>query len=80
MTVATTDPATRRWTGVRVGRVGATGTWPYDEKWFVPRVTLDHVLADRRIGITGYEVFPIRGGDDRAVLAELALPALMLPS
>jgi endonuclease/exonuclease/phosphatase (EEP) superfamily protein YafD len=54
---------------------GFAGTWPYDEKWFVPAVTLDHVLADRRIGITGYEVFPIPRGDHRAVLAELALPS-----
>jgi endonuclease/exonuclease/phosphatase family metal-dependent hydrolase len=37
-------------------------------------VTIDHVLADRRLGIVEYDVEGIPGSDHRAVEAELALP------
>ena len=40
----------------------------------IPPVTIDHVLADRRLGIVSYSVADIPGSDHRAVEAELALP------
>jgi endonuclease/exonuclease/phosphatase (EEP) superfamily protein YafD len=53
---------------------GLTGTWgPYDGDR-IPPVTLDHVLADRRIGVAEVRVFPISKSDHRAVLAVLVLP------
>jgi endonuclease/exonuclease/phosphatase family metal-dependent hydrolase len=54
---------------------GLTPTWPYDEKWWVPGVTIDHILADRRVGVTGYGVHRVPRSDHRAVFAELRLPA-----
>jgi len=39
----------------------------------IPPVTIDHVLADRRLGIVSYSVADIPGSDHRAVEAELAL-------
>jgi endonuclease/exonuclease/phosphatase (EEP) superfamily protein YafD len=59
---------------------GLSPTWPYDDSWpygdrRLPGVTIDHVLADRRIGIAAYRVYPVPGSDHRAVYAELALPA-----
>jgi len=54
---------------------GLVGTWgPYDGSW-VPPVTIDHVLADRRIGVRAVSVHRVSGSDHRAVYAELALPA-----
>ncbi|NJC68136.1 endonuclease/exonuclease/phosphatase family protein [Planosporangium thailandense] len=53
---------------------GLAATWPYDEKWWIPGVTLDHVLADRRVGVAGYDVYRIPRSDHRAVFAELVLP------
>ncbi len=53
---------------------GLTGTWgPYDGDR-IPPVTLDRVLADRRIGVEEVRVFGIPGSDHRAVLAVLRLP------
>jgi endonuclease/exonuclease/phosphatase (EEP) superfamily protein YafD len=52
---------------------GLTPTWPYDERWWIPGVTIDHVLADRRVGVTAYDVYPIPGSDHRAVFAELVV-------
>lgn len=43
-----------------------TGIWP-------PPITIDHVLADERLGIVGYEVEPLPGSDHRAIYADLAL-------
>lgn len=40
----------------------------------IPPVTIDHVLADRRLGIVSYAVADIPGSDHRAVEAELVLP------
>jgi endonuclease/exonuclease/phosphatase (EEP) superfamily protein YafD len=51
---------------------GLTMTWPYDKLF--PRVALDHVLADRRVGVRRVAVYPVPGSDHRAVLAELVLP------
>ncbi|MFR9778639.1 endonuclease/exonuclease/phosphatase family protein [Micromonospora sp. MS34] len=53
---------------------GLAGTWgPYDGDR-IPPVTIDHVLADRRIAVRAVEVHPLPGSDHRAVLAELRLP------
>jgi hypothetical protein len=56
------------------GRGFAT-SWPYDERWWIPGVTIDHVLADRRVGVARYAVHPVPRSDHRAVFAELVLPA-----
>ena len=37
-------------------------------------MTIDHVLADRRLGIAGYGVDALPGSDHRAIHAELVLP------
>jgi endonuclease/exonuclease/phosphatase family metal-dependent hydrolase len=37
-------------------------------------VTIDHVLADRRVGVREVEVLEIPGSDHSAVLAEIVLP------
>lgn len=53
---------------------GLTGTWgPYDGD-LIPPVTIDHVLADRRIAARSVDVFRLPGSDHRAVLATLTLP------
>ncbi|GIJ69280.1 endonuclease/exonuclease/phosphatase family protein [Virgisporangium ochraceum] len=53
---------------------GLRPSWPYDEKWFMPGVTLDRVLADRRIGVRAARPYRIRGTDHKAFYAELVLP------
>jgi endonuclease/exonuclease/phosphatase (EEP) superfamily protein YafD len=53
---------------------GLAPTWPVTGM-LVPGVTIDHVLADRRVGVTAYRVFAVPGTDHRAVYAELVLPA-----
>ncbi|MFU8871109.1 endonuclease/exonuclease/phosphatase family protein [Micromonospora sp. SL4-19] len=53
---------------------GLAGTWgPYDGD-SIPPVTIDHVLADRRIAVRSVAVHALPGSDHRAVLAELRLP------
>jgi endonuclease/exonuclease/phosphatase (EEP) superfamily protein YafD len=52
---------------------GLVPTWPYDGRP-VPRVTIDHVLADRRIGVRKVSVHPVPDSDHRAVVAALTLP------
>lgn len=53
---------------------GLTATWgPYDGDR-IPPVTLDRVLADRRIGVHEVRVFDLLGSDHRPVLAVLKLP------
>ncbi|MEI4271693.1 endonuclease/exonuclease/phosphatase family protein [Klenkia sp. LSe6-5] len=39
-----------------------------------PRLTIDHVLVDRRVGVAGFSVHDLPGSDHRAVVAELVLP------
>jgi endonuclease/exonuclease/phosphatase family metal-dependent hydrolase len=39
-----------------------------------PRLALDHVLVDPRIGISSVEFVSVRGSDHRAVVADLVLP------
>ena len=52
---------------------GLKATWPHGRR-FPPPVTIDHVLADSRIGVRAFSVHAITGTDHRAVLAELVLP------
>jgi endonuclease/exonuclease/phosphatase (EEP) superfamily protein YafD len=51
---------------------GLVMTWPYDKVF--PRIALDHVLADRRVGVRRVVVHPLVNTDHRAVYAELVLP------
>jgi endonuclease/exonuclease/phosphatase (EEP) superfamily protein YafD len=51
---------------------GLKPTWPYDRS--LPKVTLDHILVDRRIGVRRFTTYPVRQTDHRAVFAELVLP------
>ncbi len=55
---------------------GLEPTWPFgDSRYELPPVTLDHVLADRRLGIVSYAVEDaLPGTDHLPVHAELALP------
>ena len=53
---------------------GWIGTWgPYDGDP-IPPVTIDHVLADERIGVRDVAVHDIKGSDHRAVIARLTVP------
>lgn len=52
---------------------GLTPTWPYDGRPF-PVVTLDHVLADPRIGIASFRADPVAHTDHRSIFASLTLP------
>ena len=53
---------------------GLIGTWgPYDGDP-LPPVTIDHVLADRRLGVGAVSVHGIPDSDHRAVIAELRIP------
>jgi endonuclease/exonuclease/phosphatase family metal-dependent hydrolase len=56
-----------------VGR-GLVPTWPYSAYGRIPRVTLDHVLADRRVKVRAVAVYRLPGSDHRALYAELVLP------
>jgi endonuclease/exonuclease/phosphatase (EEP) superfamily protein YafD len=53
---------------------GFRSTWPYDEKWYLPGVTLDRVLADRRVGVRAARPYRTPGSDHKAIYAELVLP------
>jgi endonuclease/exonuclease/phosphatase family metal-dependent hydrolase len=56
---------------------GLLPTWPFrlaTLRFWTPPVTLDHVLADRRLGVRFFATRPTEGSDHRAVLAELVLP------
>ncbi len=54
---------------------GLEPTWPTMGHRFLPPVlAIDHVLADRRLGIASFEVLDLPGSDHRAVVAELVLP------
>lgn len=53
---------------------GLIPTWPAHRRVFPPIITIDHVLADRRLAVTGYEVHTLPRTDHRAVFAEVRLP------
>ncbi|GAA0539254.1 endonuclease/exonuclease/phosphatase family protein [Paractinoplanes ferrugineus] len=54
---------------------GLVPTWPYLEHPGIPRVTIDHVLVDERIGARKLAAHRIPGSDHRALIAELIVPA-----
>jgi endonuclease/exonuclease/phosphatase (EEP) superfamily protein YafD len=51
---------------------GLKATWPAN-KVVPPLVTIDHVLADRRVGIATYGVAGLAGSDHKAIFATLFL-------
>jgi endonuclease/exonuclease/phosphatase (EEP) superfamily protein YafD len=54
---------------------GLAGTWgPYDGHP-LPPVTIDHVLADKRIGVGDVSIHGVTGSDHRSIIAELTVPA-----
>lgn len=53
---------------------GLEPTWPGAEGLPFGLITIDHVLADRRLGIAEYGVDDLLGSDHRAVHAGLLLP------
>jgi len=53
---------------------GLEPTWPAG-KTLPPLIAIDHVLADRRLGVAAYGVLALPGSDHRAVYARLILPS-----
>jgi endonuclease/exonuclease/phosphatase (EEP) superfamily protein YafD len=53
---------------------GLEPTWPNADHSVPPMITIDHVLADERLGIVDYGVEDLPGSDHRPIHAELALP------
>jgi endonuclease/exonuclease/phosphatase (EEP) superfamily protein YafD len=53
---------------------GLEPTWPNRDHTLPPFITIDHVLADERLGIVEYGVEDLPGSDHRSIHAELALP------
>jgi endonuclease/exonuclease/phosphatase family metal-dependent hydrolase len=53
---------------------GFACSWPYDERWFMPGVVLDHVVADQRVGVRTVTMHRLPASDHKAVYAELVLP------
>jgi endonuclease/exonuclease/phosphatase (EEP) superfamily protein YafD len=56
-----------------VAGTGLRSTWPSDGR-LMPGVTLDRVLADRRVGVRSARPYRIPGTDHRAFHADLVLP------
>ncbi|MFL6054936.1 MAG: endonuclease/exonuclease/phosphatase family protein [Actinoallomurus sp.] len=50
------------------------GLIPTFQKWWLPLITLDHVLVDARCAVRRVTVYDLPGSDHRAVFAELRLP------
>ena len=59
--------------GAAAGK-GLEPTWPSDEVFPWGLMTIDHVLADRRLGVAEYGVDGLPGSDHRAIHAQLVLP------
>jgi len=55
---------------------GLVPTWPSTIQ-FPPPVTIDHVLAERGISFSAYEVVKLPGSDHKAVFAEILLPPVL---
>jgi endonuclease/exonuclease/phosphatase (EEP) superfamily protein YafD len=53
---------------------GLEPTWPSSEVFPWGLMTIDHVLADRRLGVAEYGVAGLPGSDHRAIHARLVLP------
>ncbi|MEU1389753.1 MULTISPECIES: endonuclease/exonuclease/phosphatase family protein [unclassified Nonomuraea] len=58
----------------QVGK-GLVPTWP-NGRAIPPIITIDHVLADRRVGVARTEILDVPGTDHRGVFADLRLPAI----
>lgn len=56
-----------------VAGMGLEPTFPQGGH-LIPPITIDHVLADRRLGVVSYAVEDLPGSDHRAVVATLTLP------
>lgn len=54
--------------------LGLRPTWPFYAQPPIPPVTIDHVLADRRVGVARYAVFAVPRTDHHAIFAEMVLP------
>src|SRR5262249_28550493 len=52
---------------------GFTPTCPYDGRT-LPKTTIDHVLASRRIGVRDVSAYTVLDTDHRALFAALTLP------
>lgn len=52
---------------------GLTPTWPVNKR-LPPLITIDHVVADQRVGVNAVSVHTVPGTDHRAVFADLRLP------
>jgi endonuclease/exonuclease/phosphatase (EEP) superfamily protein YafD len=56
--------------------VGHAGAWTWRPlRAPFPRLTLDHLLVDPRLGVAAVTFAAVRGSDHRALVAELVLPA-----
>ncbi|HEY0319219.1 MAG TPA: endonuclease/exonuclease/phosphatase family protein [Solirubrobacterales bacterium] len=53
---------------------GLEPTWPSDQVFPWGLITIDHVLADSRLGVAEYGVDGLPGSDHRAIHAQLVLP------
>jgi endonuclease/exonuclease/phosphatase (EEP) superfamily protein YafD len=53
---------------------GLVPTWPNRDHDLPLVITIDHILADARLGIVDYGVEDLPGSDHRSIHAELALP------
>jgi endonuclease/exonuclease/phosphatase family metal-dependent hydrolase len=60
--------------GAATGK-GLEPTWPSRQVFPWGLMTIDHVLADRRLGVAAYGVDGLPGSDHRAIHARLVLPA-----
>ncbi len=52
---------------------GLVPTWPANKR-VPPIITSDHVLADKRLSVTSFEVLDLPRTDHRAIFSELRLP------
>lgn len=59
--------------GAATGK-GLEPTWPSQQVFPWGLMTIDHVLADQRLGVAEYGVDGLSGSDHRAIHAELVLP------
>jgi endonuclease/exonuclease/phosphatase family metal-dependent hydrolase len=54
---------------------GRAGAWTWRPlRAPLPRLALDHVLVDPRIGVAAVAIAAVRGSDHRALVADLVLP------
>jgi endonuclease/exonuclease/phosphatase (EEP) superfamily protein YafD len=58
----------------QVGK-GLVPTWP-SGRVMPPIIAIDHVLADRRVGVAATEILRVPGTDHRGVFADLRLPSI----